>query len=700
MQTGPARDPTAVEAEPWQRLPTAGWYDLVLPEPVVAQLKGAAAQFSQRPETAAGDTRGMLLLFTGSRGTGKTLAAQAIAGELRRPVLEAELESFFSRSRGEAAQLVARLFEAARQLGAVLSLDGVDAVLNPGLGRSALTDADARDVLRRAEAHPSVTVFASTVRQDIAPSARDRFAQVVAFPFPEQPARAQLWRRALPTSSALPTELIGFLADAFQLPGKAIAQCGTRARNAAAADRSAVDLRHIAAALDQEYSQRLTGEATRASLSELRRRAAASARHPSAPNAPHPNAPLPSAPVSPVSTTPAGEPRTALPPASATTAAGVPVAGMSSPISPRSEAAVPEAGTPLAGSATAGAPVAAHQRRPAELPGSPTTAVPGGQLPGERSSIRLALGSRRLLPVAVIGAIAAIVLGLAAAQPRSRSMRPTALDRSAAAGPLRVSYPSSWRPGTAPAVSGLPLAQALELSSKAPSGSLIVGTTSAPGTSPLPTRFVTLSIPGRPAPQLVTLGNHRFYRVIDPRLALGASSQSVYALPVGASTVVALCHTASASFAAACERVLATLQVSAIPSPTTPSAPAPIPDAAYARSLSTVLAQLNRGRSSDARALLAARDSTAQAKAASALATAHARAAGAVAALKAGSVSPANAALAAALRETSGAYSALAHAAARNDKRGYGAAQAAVARANGALSSALKQLQLLGYKLS
>ena len=198
----------------------------------------------------------------------------------------------------------------------------------------------------------------------------------------------------------------------------------------------------------------------------------------------------------------------------------------------------------------------------------------------------------------------------------------------------------------------------------------------------------------------MTLGTHQFFRVIDPRLTLGASSQSVYALRAVPRPVIAVCQTASQAFAASCERVLSTLQVNpraSAPAARTPrSAPAQ-PDRAYADALSAILSRLDRARNAAAHDLAAARTSKVEAKAAGLLAGLHAQASGEVAGLRAGSAAAANAGLATALRHLADAYSTLGRAALHNDPHGYRVGLSDIAKTSSALSAALAKLAALGY---
>src|SRR5437588_9293499 len=132
MQQVRARAATPPRPDPWRRIDASWtWDDLVGSPSAIAQLQAVPALLSERYWTGSdGARRGVLLLFEGSAGTGKTMAAQALASAMELPILRADLEAVFARGRGEASRLLARLFASAQRLGAVLELDRGDLMLS------------------------------------------------------------------------------------------------------------------------------------------------------------------------------------------------------------------------------------------------------------------------------------------------------------------------------------------------------------------------------------------------------------------------------------------------------------------------------------------------------------------------------------------------------------------------------------------
>jgi hypothetical protein len=225
-------------------------------------------------------------------------------------------------------------------------------------------------------------------------------------------------------------------------------------------------------------------------------------------------------------------------------------------------------------------------------------------------------------------------------------------------------------------------------------GMLAVGTASVQGPELLPASLLS-AVGGSPQGGPVQLGGHQFLRYLN-LVPKGASTpQTVYALPTAAGTVIAACVApalGATTFAVTCERAVSSVQVkggSVLPL---------VADPAYGAGLSTIVSTLNSARTSAAGRLAKAGDPGAQARAAQDLAQAYQRAATDAQKLTPGpAAAPANAAIVAALKRLSGAYSSLAGAAKGNNGRAYDSARTAVKQASDALTSAFAQLQHAGY---
>jgi hypothetical protein len=186
------------------------WDDLVLPELQRQTLLDIAAQVRQRSlvyETwgmAARGQRslGISALFSGPSGTGKTLAAEVLANELRLDLYRIDLSSVVSKYIGETEKNLRRVFDAAEDGGAILLFDEADALFGK---RSEVKDSHDRYanvevsyLLQRMEAYRGLAILTSNMKSALDPAFLRRIRFVVSFPFPDAAQRAEIWQRMFP----------------------------------------------------------------------------------------------------------------------------------------------------------------------------------------------------------------------------------------------------------------------------------------------------------------------------------------------------------------------------------------------------------------------------------------------------------------------------------------------------------------------
>lgn len=297
-----------------------------------------------------------------------------------------------------------------------------------------------------------------------------------------------------------------------------------------------------------------------------------------------------------------------------------------------------------------------------------------------------------LLLAFLVAATAVAVLGFVIARGSGGAQPLPALDRHADSGLLRVSFPSGWRRRTAPVIPTLGLTDEVALAPAASAGAQLVLGRAATTTPSLLPQTLLVALRQAPRPQVVTLGKSRFYRYLNLSPRGARTTESVYALPTTAGTIIGACvaDTRGSGFTAGCERLLATLRV--------PSARvlALSPSPSYGQALEAALTGLDSVRSSASSRLSGARSASMQAAAATELADAYVRAGAAVSRLAAGPATVANSAVADALERSGLAYRALARAAASSQNGAYTSARSSVFRDTVVLQSALASLRDFG----
>jgi ATPase family associated with various cellular activities (AAA)/Winged helix domain, variant len=202
--------------------------------------------------------RGVSALFFGPSGTGKTMAAMAIAHDLGVPLLRLDLSRIVSKYIGDTEKNIDRVFNDAQRSGSTILIDEADALLGK---RSEVKDAHDRYanievayVLQRMEAYEGLAILTSNMRQNMDAAFLRRLRFIVDFPRPDVPAREQIWRFCLPKEShELNDAAFRQLARKIDLTGGHIRQITLRAAFLAAAEGVRINLAHIAAAARAEF---------------------------------------------------------------------------------------------------------------------------------------------------------------------------------------------------------------------------------------------------------------------------------------------------------------------------------------------------------------------------------------------------------------------------------------------------------------
>ena len=189
---------------------TASFDTLVTDDHTGNILKEIINQFKARPlvrglwglEPAFQRGSGITVLFAGSSGTGKTLAAEVLANALSLDLYQIDLSQMVSKYIGETQKNLSRVFEAAERGGSILLFDEADALFSK---RTDVKDAKDRHanmevgyLLQRMEAYSGIAILTSNLKEGIDDAFLRRLQYVVDFPFPSAEMRAQLWQTMLP----------------------------------------------------------------------------------------------------------------------------------------------------------------------------------------------------------------------------------------------------------------------------------------------------------------------------------------------------------------------------------------------------------------------------------------------------------------------------------------------------------------------
>ncbi|WP_445398208.1 AAA family ATPase [Streptomyces sp. LE64] len=242
----------------------AGWDDLVVPERQRGILHEIVAHVRQRAtvyqdwgfEDVLRRGLGVTALFAGSSGTGKTLAAEVVAGELGLDLFVIDLSQVVSKYIGETEKNLRRVFDAAERGGAVLLFDEADALFGK---RSEVKDSHDRYanlevsyLLMRMESYRGLAILTTNQKKSLDQAFLRRLRFVVDFPFPNQAERAEIWRRVIPPRAPVDGVEVERLAQ-LTVAGGSIRNIALSAAFLAADEGTALRMRHLLAAAHTEY---------------------------------------------------------------------------------------------------------------------------------------------------------------------------------------------------------------------------------------------------------------------------------------------------------------------------------------------------------------------------------------------------------------------------------------------------------------
>ncbi len=248
--------------------PDIGWEDLVLPARPLTLLRSLAAFLRHRDLVLdewgfgrrSGRAQGLVAMFAGDSGTGKTLAARVLANELGLELFRIDLATVVSKWLGETEKNLERVFAAAQGANAVLFFDEADAVFGR---RSDVQDSHDRYanlqtayLLQRMERHDGPIVLATNMRGNIDDAFLRRMDAVIEFPFPTAEYRLRLWELLLPPEAPrAPDVELDFLAERFELSGGGIRNAAIAAAVLAASEGSAIGMTQLVRGVAMEYAK-------------------------------------------------------------------------------------------------------------------------------------------------------------------------------------------------------------------------------------------------------------------------------------------------------------------------------------------------------------------------------------------------------------------------------------------------------------
>lgn len=239
--------------------------DLIIPPKVEGQLQHLIHYLSEQETVyhrwGASKIRprgyGIKALFSGGPGTGKTMAAEVIAGTLGLDLFRVDLSSVISRWVGETEKNLREIFDAAEGGGAVILFDEADALFGSRgevkQAQDRYANQEVSFLLQRLEVFEGCAILTTNLQENIDEAFLRRFGAVIEFPMPDAKQRRRLWERALPAGAPRDPGLdLDYLSQHFTLAGGAIINSGINACILASSRRQPVGMPHAVEAIARE----------------------------------------------------------------------------------------------------------------------------------------------------------------------------------------------------------------------------------------------------------------------------------------------------------------------------------------------------------------------------------------------------------------------------------------------------------------
>ncbi len=243
--------------------PPASLEDMVLPAGVRTQLELICQAARSGAALAAwglpGRREGVTAVFYGPSGTGKSMAAAAIAGALGAPLLRADLSQIMDKYVGETEKHLSRLLQRAEEGRCVLLFDEADALFSRrgevSGGQDRYANLSTAYLLQEIEAYEGVALLSTNLLGNFDEAFLRRLQYMVRFPLPDAAAREELWRRALPARRLEGEIPFAVLAKAELSPARINSAARCAAAAAIAEGRERLDAARLLRALRLELEK-------------------------------------------------------------------------------------------------------------------------------------------------------------------------------------------------------------------------------------------------------------------------------------------------------------------------------------------------------------------------------------------------------------------------------------------------------------
>lgn len=208
--------------------------------------------------------RGLIAIFSGESGTGKTMAAQVIAAELGLDLYRIDLSSVVSKYVGETSQNLERIFSGIENMDVVLLFDEADALFGKRTevrnAHDRFANTDTNYLLQSIENYQGIVLLSTNKKENIDTAFIRHLRYVLEFPKPDAKERKRIWNRII---GVLESEKqisnlkkhINNLANHVELTGAQIKYSILSAKSIAKKEKKKLTLTHLMHGINLEIGK-------------------------------------------------------------------------------------------------------------------------------------------------------------------------------------------------------------------------------------------------------------------------------------------------------------------------------------------------------------------------------------------------------------------------------------------------------------
>lgn len=242
--------------------------DLILPESEKLQIVDGINYIKYRHtvfdswqfKAKTGASTGLSMLFEGSPGTGKTMAASVVANELGLALFKVDLSKMMSKYIGETEKSLDEVFNIAEHSNAVLLFDETDALFGK---RSEIKDShdkyanvETSYLLQKMDEFGGIIIMTTNFKQNIDDAFMRRITYIIHFPQPDAELRLGLWKNAFPQKAPVDKSVdFCFLAERFEMTGAMIKGAALSAAFSAAARKESISMSDVVHAVKKQFAK-------------------------------------------------------------------------------------------------------------------------------------------------------------------------------------------------------------------------------------------------------------------------------------------------------------------------------------------------------------------------------------------------------------------------------------------------------------